>query len=219
MPGNLSKYDIFHSTYYHGINYAGDFEMPVIKGTDELPERLVRFSDAKSRTRDDSGAWVIPYEFDVKLRPMWRNAFRYIDRMLEHPGMFSWDFSMYRIMPFALQYWNCFRSRLIGALYERCGGTCIPNVRPSDRRSLMYALDGLPTEATIGMGTHGAIGTPEDREAFRIYVNEVTRILRPKNIAVYGDAPEDVFSSALEAGVNVVPYPTYFSQAHRKEVG
>lgn len=46
MPGNLAKYDIFHSLYYHGINYDGDFEMPVIHGTDELPERLVRFSDA-----------------------------------------------------------------------------------------------------------------------------------------------------------------------------
>ena len=211
MPGNLAKYDVFHSLYYHGINYDGDFEMPVIHGTDELPERLIRFSDAKSRRRDDPGAWVVPYEFDVKLRPMWRNAYRYMERMLEHPGIFSWDFSMYRLMPFGLQFWNCFRSRLIGALYERNGGKCIPNVRPSDSRSLRYALDGLPTEATVGMGTHGAIGTPEDRAVFKTYVDEVTKRLRPKNIAVYGDAPEDIFATVLNAGVNVVPYPTNFS--------
>ncbi len=218
MPGNLAKYDVFHSLYYHGINYDGDFEMPVIHGTDELPERLIRFSDAKSRRRDDPGAWVVPYEFDVKLRPMWGNAYRYMERMLEHPGIFSWDFSMYRLMPFGLQFWNCFRSRLIGALYERNGGKCIPNVRPSDSRSLRYALDGLPTEATVGMGTHGAIGTPEDRAVFKTYVDEVTKRLRPKNIAVYGDAPEDIFATALNAGVNVVPYPTNFSQTHSKKV-
>ena len=92
MPGNLANYDIFHSRYYHGINYDGDFEMPVIQGTDILPERLIRFSDAKSRKRDDLSAWVVPYEFDVKLRPMWRNAYHYMERMLEHPGIFSWDF-------------------------------------------------------------------------------------------------------------------------------
>ena len=172
MPSNLISYDIFHSLYYHGINYDGDFEMPIIQGTDELPERLVRFSDAKSHKRDDSGAWVVPYEFDVKLRPMWRNAYRYMERMLEHPGIFSWDFSMYRLMPFALQYWNCFRGRLIGALFEHNGGKCIPNVRPSDSRSLKYALDGLPTEATLGMSTLGALGTPEDRTIYRMYVNE-----------------------------------------------
>lgn len=135
MSRNLAQYDIFHSPYYHGINYAGDFEMPVIRGTDKVPERLIRFSDAKPQKRDDPEAWVVPYEFDIRLRPMWRNAYRYLPRMLNHPGMFSWDFSMYRCMPFGLQYWNCFRSRLIGALYERYGGLCIPNVRPSDSRS------------------------------------------------------------------------------------
>ena len=190
--------------------------MPVIRGTDKVPERLVRFSDAKSQRRDNPGAWVVPYEFDTKLRPMWRNAYRYLPRMLNHPGMFSWDFSMYRCMPFGLQYWNCFRSRLIGALYERYGGLCIPNVRPSDSRSLKYALDGLPTEATIGMGTLGAIGTAEDCAVFRMYVDEVTHRLRPKNIVVYGEAPESIFITALEEGVNVIPFPTNFSQTHSK---
>ena len=214
---NLSNYDIFHSRYYHGATYAGDFEMPVIQGTDQIPEQLVRFSDSKSRKRNDPSAWVVPYEHDIKLRPMWRNAFKYMDELLEHPGIVSWDFSMYRNMPFGLQYWNCFRSRLIGSLYERCGGTCIPNVRPSDFRSLRYSLDGLPTEGTIAMGTLGALGTPIDRENFTRYVNETVKRLRPKNIIVYGTAPDDVFYAALEHRTNVLSYPTQTSIAHRKE--
>lgn len=215
--GSLSAYDIFHTRYYYGATYAGDFEMPVIEGTDEVPEKLVRFSDAKSRKCDDLGAWVVPYEYDIKLRPMWNNAFKYLDRLLDHPGIISWDFSMYRNMPFSLQYWNCFRGRLIGSLYERCGGKCIPNVRPSDARSLKYNLDGLPSHASIAMGTLGAIGTQSDREVFAMYVDAVVRRLDPKNILVYGEAPEDIFHAAFEAGVNVVSYPTQTSIAHAKK--
>ena len=215
---NLTSYDIFRTRYYAGVTYDGDFEMPVIKGTDLVPKRLVRFSDSRSRKRDDPSAWVVPYEHDVKLRPFWRNAFKYMEGLLEHPGIISWDFSMYRNMPFGLQFWNCFRGRLLGSLYERCGGTCIPNVRPTDRRSLAYSLDGLPTEATIAMGTPGAITTSEDRAVFAMYVKETVKRLRPKNIVVYGAAPEDVFYTALEAGTNVVSYPTQTEIAHRKEV-
>lgn len=212
--GSLASYDIFHSRYYAGAIYAGDFEMPVIEGTDAIPDGLVRFSDSKSRKRDDISAWVVPYEHDIKLRPYWSNAFKYMDRLLEHPGIVSWDFSMYRNMPFALQYWNCFRSRLLGSLYERCGGVCIPNIRPSDSRSLIYSFDGLPTEATVAMGTSGAISTYEDKAVFTMYVDETVKRLRPKNIIVYGAAPYSIFRSALDAGVNVLSFPTQTQVMH-----
>lgn len=217
MP-NLASSDVFRTRYYAGATYDGDFEMPVIEGTDRVPERLVRFSDSRSCKRNDPSAWVVPYEHDVKLRPFWRNAFKYMDGLLEHPGIVSWDFSMYRKMPFGLQFWKCFRGRLLGSLYERCGGVCIPNVRPTDRRSLAYSLDGLPTEATIAMGATGALATAEDRSVFAMYVEETVRRLRPKNIVVYGPAPEDVFRAALEAGSNVVSYPTQTGFAHHRRV-
>ena len=214
--GSLANYDIFHSRYYAGATYAGDFEMPAIEGTDQIPDKLIRFSDSKSRKRDDPAAWIAPYEHDIKLRPLWRNAFKYMDNLLEHPGIISWDFSMYRSMPFALQYWNCFRGRLLGSLYERCGGMCIPNIRPSDKRSLAYSFDGLPTEATIAMGTLGAISSQEDKMVFTMYVDEAVKRLRPKNILVYGTAPECIFHAALEAGCNIVSYPTQSAIAHKK---
>ena len=62
MFDDLSKYDVFHSNYYHGARYAGNFEMPIIEGTDEVPDKLIRFSDAKSKRRDDQSAWVAPWQ-------------------------------------------------------------------------------------------------------------------------------------------------------------
>lgn len=214
----LANYDIWHTRYYEGATFAGDFEMPVIQGTNMIPERLVRFSDSRSRERDDSDAWVVPYEHDVKFRCMWNNAFKYEPGLLEHPGIISWDFSMYRNMPFGLQYWNCFRSRLLGSLHERLGGVCIPNIRPTDLRSFSYAFDGLPTEATVAMGTVGNLVHSDDRAIFEIYVDETIKRLHPVNIVVYGDAPEAIFHSAFDAGVNVVAFPTQ-TQIVRLEKG
>lgn len=216
---NLLKYDVWHSHYYDGVAYAGDFEMPIIQGTDKIPDELVRFSDSKSSKRDNPDAWVVPYEHDIKLECMWHNAFKYEPDLLEHPGIISWDFSMYRCMPFALQYWNCFRGRLLGSLHERLGGKCIPNIRPTDIRSLKYALDGLPTEVTVAMGTAGNLKETDDRAVFEMYVNETVKRLRPKNIIVYGDAPEQIFHSALDAGVNVVSFPTQMQRVHNKKKG
>lgn len=212
--GRPLYYDVWHTAYYIGVTYAGDSEMPELRGTDEVPDREVLFSDSCSRHRDDSGAWVVPYEHDVRLERLWNNAFRYMDGLLAHPGIVSWDFSMYRNMPISLQQWNCFRGRLLGSLYERMGGTCIPNLRPTDRRGWEFSFDGLPSGGTFSMGSAGNLRDPKDRLLFRLYVAEAVRRLHPGTIAVYGDAPEDVFSPALEAGVRVVSFPSRIRRAH-----
>lgn len=218
--GKLLKYDVWHSRYYIGATYGdGLFEMPIIKGTIEVPKELVRFSDSKSRKRDNLNAWVIPYEHDTKLECMWNDAFKYEPALLEHPGVITWDFSMYRNMPFALQYWNCFRGRLLGNLHERMGGICIPNIRPTDTRSFAYAFDGITPETTIAMGTAGNLIHSDDRAIFELYVNETVKSLRPANIIVYGEAPEQIFHAALDAGIPVIAFPTQTKRAHsQKEV-
>lgn len=212
--GNLTNYDVWKTRYYQGATFAGEFEMPVIHGTDKVPEKLIRFSDSKSKKRDDPEAWIVPYEHDVKLECMWNNAFRYMEGLLSHPGIISWDFSMYRNMPFPLQHWNCFRGRLIGSLYERMGGMCIPNIRPTDQRSLLFAFDGIPTGCTVSMSTTGNLRDPEDRRVFERYVHEVVRRLRPANIVVYGMAPDSIFHDAYDAGIPVLPFRTCTQRAH-----
>lgn len=207
------NYDKWHTEYYSGASFVGQFDMPVIKGTDEMPHDLIRFSDSRDAKRDNPDAWVVPYEHDRSLERVWNHALYYMPGLLEHPGIVSWDFSMYRNMPFSLQQWNCFRGRLIGNLYERHGKPCIPNVRPADPRSFAYSFDGLPAEKTISMGTLGAITSAEDRSIFKMYVDEVVRRLHPSGILVYGKAPEEIFCSALDAEIPVVAFPTQTSLA------
>lgn len=213
----LIKYDVWHTDYYHGAIFAGDFEMPVIKGTTEIPREVVRFSDSKNQKRNLPNAWVVPYEHDIKLECMWRNAYKYLPGLLNHPGIISWDFSMYRVMPFSLQLWNCFRSRLIGSLYERNGGLCIPNIRPTDSRSYKYAFDGLTPETTVSMGTVQNLRDHEDKLFFRRYVEETVNRLHPSAIIVYGEAPEFIFSPALKKSIEVVVFQTTTKKMYKKK--
>lgn len=47
---------------------------------------------------------------------------------------------------------------------------------------------------------------------------EVVRRLNPANIIVYGNAPEDIVHTALDADVNVVSFPTVTQLAHAGKV-
>lgn len=216
----LVRYDVWHSDYYKGAIFEGPFEMPVLQGTNEVPKKLIRFSDSKQDRRDDLDAWVISYEHDVKFECVWNNAFKYEQKLLEHPGIISWDFSMYRNMPFGLQFWNCYRGRLLGSLHERLGGLCIPNLRPTDSRSFAYAFDGMPCESTISMSTVGNLKSKADQLIFKSYVDETVRRLHPSNILVNGKAPEYLFESAIRAGTKLFVFETQTAKVHssRKEV-
>lgn len=66
------------------------------------------------------------------------------------------------------------------------------------------------------MGTLGALSSQEDKMVFAMYVDEAVKRLRPKNILVYGTAPERIFHAALEAGCNIISYPTQSAIAHKK---
>lgn len=155
--------------------------------------------------------------------PSWQRNLRQaqillpMDNIPMHPGIISWDFSMYRVMPWGLQLWNCYRSRLLGSRFERCRGVCIPNLRPRTLRDPICDFDGLPMRSTVAMSTHGCIRHRDDREVFATYVSTMVPILHPKTIVVYGRAPSDIFESALENGIEIVTFQSDFARAHQSK--
>lgn len=208
--------DVWHTNYYVGANFTGMYDMPVLSGTKKIPKSLIRFSDAINSSNNSFGSWVVPYEHDVYLERFWNNAEKYLPRLLKYEGIISWDFSMYRNMPLSLQYWNCFRGRLLGGLYERNGGVCIPNIRPSDSRSLKFNLLGVPRNTTVAMSTVGNLENPEDKEYFKHYVAEVVKQLNPSCIVVYGNANSQIFSSAIKTGIPIVEFESHIASVFNR---
>lgn len=219
MFNDLSKYDVFNTYLLHDAEYAGELEMPVLEGQQAIPNKLVPFSKAMAKSFTERDCWICFYEHDIKFMRLWRHPEKYLPRMLEFNGIVSPDFSMYRNMPAIMQYWSCFMGRAIAHRYQADGGIVIPNVRLSDKRSYKFCLDGLPMSSTIAIGTHGCIKHIEDRFHTTKAIEEAVRRLNPARIIVYGNAPNDVFASAIERDIEIIEFKSLFSLAHEGRDG
>ena len=138
-------------------DYEGFYELPKIKTSDKIPEKLIPFSRAMSRNQKDFDCWVVFYEHDVKFERLWNNPRKYLNKLKKFKGVISPDFSIYRDMPLVMQMWNTYRGRAIAVWLQNNGIEVIPNVRFSDERSYSFVFDGIESEKTVSVSTYGCI--------------------------------------------------------------
>ncbi len=210
-------YDIFHAFLVENADYDGFFELPKIKTSDLIPQKVIPFSKAMSKTWKDFDYWVVFYEHDVKFECFWNNPKRYLEKLKKFKGVISPDFSLYRNMPLCMQMWNTYRSRALAFWLFDNGIEIIPNIRWNDQRTYLFCFDGAQKNKTVSVGTHGCIKSKEDKEYFKKGLKELIKRLSPKTIIVYGAAPDDIFKPYKDAGINIIPFESEFSKS-RKQV-
>ena len=88
-------------------------ELPVIRTSDLIPEKVITFSKAMSKTWDDFACWVIFYEHDKEFARLWNKPRQYLSKLKTFKGVISPDFSLYRNMPLVMQMRNTYRGRAI----------------------------------------------------------------------------------------------------------
>lgn len=215
---NFEKhYDVFHSFLVENADYEGYFELPKIKTTNIIPEKLVTFSKAMARTWNDFDCWVMFYEHDVKFERLWHNPKQYLAKLKRFKGIISPDFSLYRNMPLCMQMWNTYRGRAIAVWLQNNGAEIIPNVRFNDERTYEFCFDGIEKFKTVAVGTHGCIKNRIDKDYFKDGLAEMVKRLSPKTIIVYGSVPDDIFKKYRDMGINILPFESEFSKS-RKQV-
>jgi hypothetical protein len=96
------------------------------------------------------------------------------------------DFSLYRDMPLAVQLHNVFRSRLIGAFWQRHGLRVIPTLQWSTPESFDFVFDGLPERSTVAVSTVGVLTDPVATALWRLGMSEALERLRPNLVLLYG---------------------------------
>ena len=120
-------------------------------------------------------------------------------------------------MPLAMQIYGVFQNRAVACWLSTQGISVIPNVRWGDERSYDFCFDGLPTNSVVAVGTNGCLRNSDDRELFRLGLDEMCRRLTPQHILVYGPTPEDMFRKHIEDGINIVPYPAEMRRVHEQK--
>lgn len=205
--------DVFKSFLVQNASYDGDLEFPILKGSIEIPNDLVLFSKAKNFNRNNK--WVCFYEDDSKIESFWNNPRKYLAIMRRARGVILPDFSVYRDMPLVQQYWNIYRSRAIGAWLEYQGIEIIPNIRFADNRTYETCCLGIKENSTISIGTHGIIKKIEERNHFIQGLEYVVGRLNPKNIVIYGSAPQNIFGKYEDLGINICQFDSEISKFHQ----
>lgn len=213
-----SNYDVFHSFLVEDADYEGYIELPKIKTSNLIPEKLVPFSKAMSKSWNDYDCWVMLYEHDVKFERLWNNPKRYLEKLKKFKGVISPDFSLYRNMPLVMQQWNTYRSRALAVWLQNNGIEVIPNIRFNDERTYDFCFDGIEKFKTIAVGTHGCIKSRVDKDYFKKGLAELVKRLSPKIIIVYGATPDDIFKVYKDARIEIISFESEFSKSRKQVV-
>ena len=207
-----SIYDVFNSFLVANADYDGYIELPVVKTSDLLPDKVISFSKAMSKTWNDFDCWVVFYEHDRKFERLWNNPRQYLNKLKKFKGVISPDFSLYRNMPLCMQMWNTYRGRALATWMQSNGIEIIPNVRFGDERTFAFCFDGIEENKTVAVGTHGCIKRREDKLFFKVGLARMIQRLSPKAIIVYGSAPDSIFKPYKDMGINIIAFESEFSK-------
>lgn len=215
-PPKKAKCDVFHAFLVKNATYEGKEEIPCVKTSNLLPEKVLPFSKALSSKTFDS--WIHFYEADEKFERLWNNPKKYLPVIKKFKGVISPDYSLYYDMPLVMQEWNTYRGKALGHWFAENRVEVIPNVRWGDERTFNLATLGIEQGKTIAVGTHGCIKTIEGKRMFIRGFDYVLQALKPKTVIVYGKMPEKIFCLARLYGVQLICFESEFAQTHKKGV-
>ena len=205
--------DVFNAFLVSYATYVGDYEIPCIRASYDIPKKLVLFSKALSCK--DCEQWVHFYEDDYLFERIWKSPERYLDILKKYKGVILPDFSLYRDMPLAMQIWNIYRSRALGNWFQINGIRVIPNIRFGDRRTFDICCEGISEQTVIAIGSHGNIKNKIDREIFIEGFDYVVRLLKPIAVIVYGSAPEKYFKKYYDSNVKIIRFDSDYFTSHK----
>lgn len=211
------NYDVFNSFLVSNAEYDGNMEIPRIRTSKEVPNKIVTFSKAMSQKWNDFDYWVVFYEHDQKFEKLWKNPKKYLNKLKKFRGVISPDFSLYRNMPLCMQVWNTYRGRALASWFQENGIEVIPNVRFGDERTYSFCFDGIEKNKTVSVGTHGCIKKKEDKVFFKVGLAQMVHKLSPETIIVYGRVPDSIFKPYKDIGIKIIAFESEFSKS-RKQV-
>lgn len=169
----------------HETTMTDDFwQMPVIKRCDCVPERLIGFNYAKSSKDKNCGIhfFVDDYQFER----IWNKPEDYIEILAQYDCILTPDFSLYMDMPMPMKIWNIYRSRQIGAFYQRCGLKVIPTISWAEEETFKFAFKGIERGSTVAIST---VGVKENAGALKVWENgaqAMIKAIKPSLILCYG---------------------------------
>lgn len=188
-PGN---YDPLKGTQlFPGV---GDWSIPELEPEMYVPEVAVPYDDWGRIKPDDKprNAAVHFYTDDYRFEAVWNNPERTLHRVDMADVLFTPDFSLYRDHPLAIQLWNTYRNRWVGAFWQSRGLRVIPTVGWSTKESYSFCFDGLPLHGLVSVSSVGIMRDPVAIDLFKAGYDMMLRLIQPRGVVFYGETIPDV---------------------------
>ena len=184
----------YNLTLVNNTNCAGRYDMPVVLGTDYVPDELMGFNYCKSATEYHKGVhfFIDDYQFER----LWNSPAQYLELLQKFDCVLSPDFSCYMDMPLPMQQWNEYRRRALANWWQRNGLVVIPTMSWSDRRSYGFSFDGQPKHSVIATSTVGVKNSEEALKVWRDGMRECLKRVEPSCVLLYGGAIDFDYGSA-----------------------
>ncbi len=202
LPGSFDTTNsrwLFPSANRYGIP---DLALPEL---DFTPESLVPY---RTRVRDKAlleKAALHFYLEDYRFEVLWSRPVQTLSGLKPYGAVLTPDFSLYRDWPMAVQLWNTYRSRWLGAYWHSMGLNVIPTVSWSNPESFEYCFLGLNPGGIVSVSSQGVRDTI-GRKLFQTGYRAMLEQLTPLRIFCYGELEPEL--AQLSPPGTLVTYPT-----------
>lgn len=142
-----------------------------VKTTKELNNKLIHF-------------FIDDYQFER----LWNSPEKYVGMLKKAKYVLTPDFSLYRDMDMAIQLYNTYKNRWVGAYLQSEGIKIIPTISWSKEESYDFCFEGIEKNGIIAIATYGISKDKEAKELFYRGYQEMKRRLKPTLILCYGES-------------------------------
>lgn len=149
--------------------------------------------------------YIDDYKFDT-FRGVWFSPKKSLLILKHFKGIITPDFSTYLDFPLPLKLWNTYRMRAFGYWCGKEGLEVINNVRGSVI-DFAYCFRGIPTNSIISIGAVGSgLKLIQNRQQFKIWLNELIKVLKPKAIIFYGSSNYNDIRELIGKGIKIYQF-------------
>ncbi len=171
----------------------GKWQIPIISKPDidlSVNEdlRLIGFDKVKTGKDEHYNRIVHFFLYDYKFEDIWVKPEKYIDILKQYRAVLTPDYSMYSDMNPAIQLYNTFRNRWVGAYLQEKGIKVIPTVSWGLENTFDFCFNGIDKGSAVAVSTYmvSEHGNHQDqKEFFMKGYNEMLRRIEPELIICY----------------------------------
>lgn len=201
IPGNMDKLNTFNF-----FTSNDKYNIPIVKAQKFRPEWLAPFGQ-RIRTKESLAKGCFHFFLDdYRFEHVWNRPYDTLSVIQQIGNTFTPDFSLYGDYPIAMQIWNTYRNRWLGAFWQSMDINVVPTICWSDKRSFEFCFKGVEKGGTVAISI---VSSKKAGKSFEEGFMEMMNQIEPELILCYGEsAPFKLEDYTFKQ--KIIYYPSYW---------